>query len=78
LYKVNNKINYFNANEVHNLKYNSTILVQRNEMSSEIQLSEISYLNTGALCSLIPSRFLLSFSADDKTNYALSTNVGDV
>jgi len=47
-------------------------------MSSRKQLSEISYLNTEALCSLIPSRLLLSFSADDKTNCALSTNVGDV
>jgi len=72
------KYNYFSAHKVHNLKCNITIIIQRNEMSSKIQLSEISYLNTEALCSLIPSRFLVSFSADDKTNCALSTNVGDV
>ena len=52
--------------------------MQRTEMSSKIQLSEISCLNTEALCPLIPSRFLLSFSAGDKTNGVLSTNVGDV
>lgn len=52
--------------------------MHRTEMSSKTQLSEISYLNTEALRSLIPSLFLLIFSSDDKTNCALSTNGGDV